>query len=1119
MGDESINIADTGVGIDSATVILSGDGPPWPADSPRNHPHTGKYYLAVQPWDIVFSGRVTGWSDQMNITYDSGTFTGTTPAAGMTVMLLQDDGTWAYVRLKTAPVGATGSLEVSENDFVDWDYNKTVLVLNRFELWPVHPRVTYNGGITVYKDYDIAYTDQNEAFYPVPIMGPPAVVFLSGGTASITFSGEHCYTPDGSANSSWAWTFESGAPADANVVSQTVTWSAAGVYLVTMTITNAHGKSSTGYRYVYIFDRTGSGAPYTRLTVGNLSGSLSGGGWTCGVEVWEESIDKNDFPPGAQVILFAEEEWGGNAVVSKGMFIDRNNIKMVGWIVENTVAFNSETGSVSFQVTGIHALMKNCEIYSCALDSTEGSPTVWTSLKELNAIRAFHHLIYWQSTLMKIVDVFLPGQLAGSSPVERLPAAWDIKYQDFGDGSIWSQLHSLCEDAFCLMACDRCSTFYIGRDPQTIEEIYIGDVSTWLILTKTDWYDDADIQIRDEPGYAQVTLEGVQYDGGTDTATPRFSYAPGTVPSGRGQVHVRTGAVLGTEALSNILSGRLLAIGNNPLPNTDLNLLGNYGPCVDIAPFRWIRITLAAGDTPRAIVWTERAFLPMRVTDNIAVTQGGCHTDVSVKAYASGGSGVSVDVPEPEFINLFDTGEGAEAVWTDWPYIEDTGVGVDTPNIGVEGIADGVICSGWYYGYHLWLAGFTPVIRASYNANLIAGSPAPSGVTWDGVNEISSGTTYHKHYRHAGFSTTIDFSYAAPGTTPRGIDWDGTNVLSVEQPAIGDGRHYKHVGFSASINSSYTAPGSHSTGIAWDGTNALSADFGTDKHYKHSGFSASITSSYAAPGNSPWGLSWDGMHVLSVDALLAKHFMHTGFSASIADSYDYPIDPSPRGITWGARYATTPGNVLSVNYTTKQHFRHLGFSPTISASYTTPGVVPQGLGWDGTNVLSVDTGTDKHYKHTGFSAGITSSYTTPSTAPWGIDWDGANVISSDWGTNKHYRHIGFSASISDCYTVSWAPFANLKGITWDGTNVLSVDGFQEKHIRQVGFSSSISDSYTPPARYGGYGITWDGTNVISSDADYDKHYKQAFFSATVLSSYTYPGSDTTFGISWDNRYA
>ncbi len=86
-----------------------------------------------------------------------------------------------------------------------------------------------------------------------------------------------------------------------------------------------------------------------------------------------------------------------------------------------------------------------------------------------------------------------------------------------------------------------------------------------------------------------------------------------------------------------------------------------------------------------------------------------------------------------------------------------------------------------------------------------------------------------------------------------------TNVLSADSGGGGD-NHYKHSAFTSTIDASYASPGTETGGITWDGTNVLSADATGDKHYKHSAFTTTIDASYDAPVDVPQGITWDGRH-------------------------------------------------------------------------------------------------------------------------------------------------------------------------------------------------------------------------------------------------------------------
>ncbi len=69
---KTVEITDTGEGFDGTSEMYSscptGGGAAATGASPRNHPHTGKYYLAAQPWKELFSGRITVSSCEYNLT-------------------------------------------------------------------------------------------------------------------------------------------------------------------------------------------------------------------------------------------------------------------------------------------------------------------------------------------------------------------------------------------------------------------------------------------------------------------------------------------------------------------------------------------------------------------------------------------------------------------------------------------------------------------------------------------------------------------------------------------------------------------------------------------------------------------------------------------------------------------------------------------------------------------------------------------------------------------------------------------------------------------------------------------------------------------------------------------
>jgi hypothetical protein len=163
----------------------------------------------------------------------------------------------------------SGTVHVAENDGILWVDDLYLTVLDEHRIWPKFLRVDVNedtdpATITWWKDYDIVHSWQTHQEPPVVVMGPPACAFIdpSTGLATVNFWGSDSYSPRGTALSGTiSWIFAQGTPATANTlgteaVPHVVTWSALGVYTVKLSITDANGRTSSGYRNVFILSRT-----------------------------------------------------------------------------------------------------------------------------------------------------------------------------------------------------------------------------------------------------------------------------------------------------------------------------------------------------------------------------------------------------------------------------------------------------------------------------------------------------------------------------------------------------------------------------------------------------------------------------------------------------------------------------------------------------------------------------------------------------------------------------------------------------------------------------------------------------------------------------------------------
>ena len=872
------------------TDTVTSGGPSGRLSTSRNHPHRGKYYLAVHnPTKLVW-GEVDGVTPDVGgteVTYINSGGDRLELYWGMTVKVYDSAGTYkGKVRLRRGWDAST--LTVAEQDDLDWTIGDRFEIYDVIELWARFPRVVIDPGdpekLIWYRDWDLTpaateYPMQTAHTMCVPVIGPPTCAFLKDGAASVYFTAKESYNVNPLTPPAWwLWRFY-----DTSVLGWDssnletpgyFTWTDAGVYRVQCQVETGipgwPGYPAT--RYIHIFERTGANAPYTNFNVLNLSGSVSEGGWNAEFEVCTD-VDIADFPEGAQVILFAEEELGGYDFGSEEPPEYRSEVKYVGYIVGGSVTKDPGTRVTRFRTSGIQTQMKNRDNFSLALDYADVTTAdTWVKQDVLTPNYAFMNLIFWNSTLMRVADVLLPAYYYELwQSISHKASEYLVKYQDFSRGTLWRQIDSLATDVFARIIVDRFGGVSICNDPQyTIEANLLADLPVPYPFGTLDWEIPLIIEFVDEPVVSVVSVEGVAFDGATATAV--IGYHPGELPTYRGHIQTKSGCVLSSQNEAEFLAQGLFSIQNNTYPRVIIKCLGNYS-FVDLADLGGIQISLAAADTRYGLAWDNKRFFVEAVSNAIDFQTGLLTTELQLVAFA---------------------------------YLRHPGIGAIIPtgylNKGVLTFSGDLVCK----------------VQIMYDV-------------------ISADALADKHYKHVGFSANIDSSYTSPGISPIGIAWDGTNVISVDFTA---NKHYKHTGFSSTIDSSYTSPSTNPRGITWDGTNVISADDGADRHYKHVGFSDSIDSSYLSPSTVPYGITWDGTNVVSVDWASAKHYKHTGFSASIDSSYTSPSS-EPTGITWDGT------NVLSVDDNLNKHYKHMGFSDTIDSSYSSPDSNPQGITWDG----------------------------------------------------------------------------------------------------------------------------------------------------------------------------
>jgi len=619
----------------------------------RGERHRSKEYLAVLRPATILACQVNGTPSGDPVTevnYDSvteGSYSDVVPGMSLWVGSAAGKRDKGTCRIRKDPTSS--KLYVCEDSAIDWQDGDHLTVVENYEFWVKYPRIVVDGdNITFYKDWDTAYSDQHEDWPPVAVMGPPDCQFIdpTSGVATVKFVGEFSYpVAPGASISSYSWTFPDGTPSSSSSAGTEgspveVTWDTPGTYWVSLTVTDSNGKTHTGRRPIFIFPKTGAGAPYIEVKMPSRMGSLNQHGHTASFEVHGDA-DQAQFPDRALVIFFTRDWYGDTQKSIGGNSPYRSHIKFVGYIQKESTQKDPQTSMVTFDAATINALMDSREGFSSWI-KTAGSPDNWCEATKLTADRAALSLCRNNSTLLDITDVRITGD------------SQYIKSQEFAaKTSLLQQLQSLYNSLFAHVACDRQGAVYFDKDPQMLAVADRFGIAIVADLVHGDWRERLDLPRPQEPKTSFINLEGVHYPGWPAKVMPILSKAPGNAPGYMGTTRPITGLILSGQADGNEKAGLALAYDNNEFPVITLPMAGLWD-IFDIVPQEYVRLSLAATDTKRGIVWTNQKLIPRQVTLTVEETEQGRVLKVSIQVEKDsyGPAGVDGDypseVPEPD---------------------------------------------------------------------------------------------------------------------------------------------------------------------------------------------------------------------------------------------------------------------------------------------------------------------------------------------------------------------------------------------------------------------------------------------------------------------------------------
>lgn len=540
-------------------------------------PSQGQQYL---PYDGVTEGAYTA------VKYDMMMFVGTTLGG-------QEKG---RIRVRWA---SSGHIRVAENS-IQWADDDYLTIVDFYEVVSKYPRIIQDPADATktiwYKDYDVAYSNQNEVGGVLICMGSHYAGF-AGDDVYYTASGTY-HTELGTTGSLYYWFFEGGTPSGSTALTPgNVNYANPGHYTTQLSVSGTNGSYDVSYRHVSIYDRPneGTNVPILSWELAKIQGSRGAGGYRTTIRIRQEA-PLEEIRDGSLVIIFADDWYGDEKVSFGGNQEGRETIVFVGYIVNGSIYYNYADEFMEFEVESPTGIAKMCDAFAVSIEdiddpsaqaaaNPEYYPSAWTLIPGLNMKKALYHYLRWHSTFTKCADV----QFLGTDQI--------FQYADFDRESLYSAVNSLLDSVLQgSIVCDMQGKAWAETDCY----LEAGRLTNDLVLSDQDWVGEPVIEEALTNDVAFIEGGGVSYTGFGGTSTPLLSVAPGEAPGYRGKIERRQGLAISSQANLNAIIGKIYSFENRQYPSLRFVSSGNYR-VFDIAPQQEFTISIPATKNPRGV--------------------------------------------------------------------------------------------------------------------------------------------------------------------------------------------------------------------------------------------------------------------------------------------------------------------------------------------------------------------------------------------------------------------------------------------------------------------------------------------------------------------------------------
>lgn len=584
------------------------------------------------------------------IAFDNGSGGGfATIEAGQTLIVTTSDGL-QRVRVKEITGSqSSGSIVVAENS-INWADNQAFSIYHNYEIWPIP--LTIRGGV-FFKDYSIAYSDQNATPNPIALIGSHRVGTLSAGTVAFALNSSSSYAiANGASISSRVWSCAHNGGGTTGIsfsstttANPTLTITEPDTYWLKCVVTDSNGKTQATYRALFVYDEFTP--PYIDFTISGLSGDWQTGGYRFNIEATGD-IALGDFPDRTLVVLWYDNTFNGATGYVDLWGTASQNIICCGYLrrdQDNDDFSPDGTGRASFEVTTADGILDATAILGSVSLEAVTSPSKWYEYASwLTVGRSVHHLLKWHSTVLECVDVY--GLTSNTLGVKDTPYTEASLLQMINSFS-WQRGH------FAKMVSDRLGRLHFVTDSQMLGDAARAALDTVFSITEADISGVVDVVRQEEEQVTITDLDGFSFS--FPTSTPFISMQPGyressvsyNMPEMRGAGGASwKSQVLIDQTDANEKVGRAHAKENrNPFEirhSTPSNYLGAF----DIVPsIGWYNWNIADADLKRNTALNGLLLICRHVDHAIDHTAGTIQTSVVFEPEAQGPSGIQGNYP------------------------------------------------------------------------------------------------------------------------------------------------------------------------------------------------------------------------------------------------------------------------------------------------------------------------------------------------------------------------------------------------------------------------------------------------------------------------------------------